>query len=200
MDYIVPQIYWKIGHPAADYTTLIEWWNKGNFGAQLYIGQNITTFTEADLKNPKTTQIAEKMRLVRELKNVDGNVWWPGWSIISNEAMIKDSLVTKYQKHPALIPAYTKLDATPPLAVAKISMSGGKITWEATPTKDKMQEPLFYAVYKFPAGTPININDTRYLAKITNSNVYTITDTKPHNYVITVIDRCWNESEGSQIN
>lgn len=200
VDYIVPQIYWKIGHPAADYTTLIEWWNKGNFGAQLYIGQGISTLTEADLKNPKITQIAEKMRLVRELKNVDGNVWWPGWSIPKNEANIYDNLATRYQRYPALILAYTKLDATPPPAVAKIAMIGDKITWEVTPTKDKMQEPLFYAVYKFPVGTAININDTRYLIKITNSTKYTMTDKKPHNYVVTVIDRCWNESEGTEIN
>ena len=26
VDYNIPQIYWEIGHPAADYDTLIRWW------------------------------------------------------------------------------------------------------------------------------------------------------------------------------
>ena len=85
IDYIVPQLYWKIGHPAADYETLIKWWNSGNFGAQLYIGQAISTFSEKDLNNPGTTQMRKKMDLVRTLQNVDGNVWWPGWSISKNQ-------------------------------------------------------------------------------------------------------------------
>lgn len=28
IDYNIPQIYWEIGHPAADYITLTEWWDK----------------------------------------------------------------------------------------------------------------------------------------------------------------------------
>lgn len=26
IDYNIPQVYWHIGHPAADYATLVEWW------------------------------------------------------------------------------------------------------------------------------------------------------------------------------
>jgi uncharacterized lipoprotein YddW (UPF0748 family) len=28
VDYNMPQIYWEIGHKAADYATLVEWWNR----------------------------------------------------------------------------------------------------------------------------------------------------------------------------
>ena len=28
VDYCVPQIYWQIGHPTADYKTLIQWWDR----------------------------------------------------------------------------------------------------------------------------------------------------------------------------
>ena len=28
VDYNIPQIYWEIGHPAADYDNLIHWWAK----------------------------------------------------------------------------------------------------------------------------------------------------------------------------
>jgi uncharacterized lipoprotein YddW (UPF0748 family) len=41
VDYIVPQIYWEIGHPTADYATLVPWWARAvaGTGVQLYTGQ-----------------------------------------------------------------------------------------------------------------------------------------------------------------
>ena len=43
MDYVVPQVYWKIGHPKADYATLVKWWSDqvSGTGVDLYIGQGI---------------------------------------------------------------------------------------------------------------------------------------------------------------
>ncbi|MFD7444980.1 glycoside hydrolase family 10 protein [Streptomyces sp. NPDC059909] len=41
IDYVVPQLYWHIGHPAADYATLVPWWDdvaRGS-GVDLYIGE-----------------------------------------------------------------------------------------------------------------------------------------------------------------
>ena len=83
IDYYVPQLYWKIGHDRADYTTLIKWWNKNHKKGQLYIGQSISAMDK---------QIKPKIKLSRDLKNVDGNVWWPGWSLASNAGNLKDSL------------------------------------------------------------------------------------------------------------
>ena len=42
VDYIVPQVYWNIGHQAADYAELTHWWGKHTpqKKAQLYIGQH----------------------------------------------------------------------------------------------------------------------------------------------------------------
>ena len=31
IDYNMPQIYWEIGHPAADYSILAKWWNKNAY-------------------------------------------------------------------------------------------------------------------------------------------------------------------------
>lgn len=40
IDYICPQIYWEIGHKAADYETLVNWWadTLANCDTKLYIG------------------------------------------------------------------------------------------------------------------------------------------------------------------
>ncbi|MFD7625849.1 glycoside hydrolase family 10 protein [Streptomyces sp. NPDC059851] len=41
IDYVVPQVYWHIGHPAADYAKLVPWWAQTVAGTDvdLYIGE-----------------------------------------------------------------------------------------------------------------------------------------------------------------
>ena len=204
IDYVVPQIYWKIGHPAADYTTLIEWWDRQDLGAQVYVGQNIATFDELDLEDSSTTQMATKMKLVRTLKNISGNVWWPGWDIVKNRCDIADSLTTTYQRTPSLIPPFTALDSIAPAPVKEIAKRGQIIKWKVEETDDKLQEVNFYAIYKFPAEGEIDISNQNYLLKITKDNFLKIGKKRSSScpksrYIVTVIDRCWNESSPSQI-
>ena len=222
IDYIVPQIYWKIGFAAADYEILIKWWNDSNFKGHLYIGQNIASFNTPDLNNPEITQTAAKMKLERELPNVDGNVWWPGWSLAPQAQprrgdrpqgpppgadrperkpfALQDTLKAEYQKYPALIPAYTDLDDVAPQAVKSVGASSKGISWKTEPTDDVMQQPHFYVVYKFAANEAIDITSSKNIEKITRETTY-----KPEGrrdgkskYVITVVDKCWNESTASK--
>ena len=215
IDYIVPQLYWRIGHPAADYDVLIHWWNDSNFKGQLYIGQSISTFTEPDLDNPSVTQTARKMALVRELPNVDGNVWWPGWSLAPQaqpgysgprrgartDFALQDSLRLVYQRYPALIPAYTDIDAIAPEPVASVRATSRGLVWQPAKTDDVLQQAHFYVVYRFDAGEEIDISRSSHIVAITREPHY-----KPdgkrngkHRYVVTVVDKCWNESGASRI-
>lgn len=203
IDYNVPQLYWKIGHAVADYKTLIEWWNRSNHGGHLYIGQNISSLGEPDLDTPNKTQFEAKMKMVRELPNVHGNVWWPGWSIVSNSIGISDSLINRYQSSPALIPAYSHLDSIAPRGVKRLSYQKGELTWSADKEEDPMQQPLFFAIYRFPEKVTQNFDESCYLVKIVNGNRYKPQPTKGgkrenYFYVVTAIDRCWNESPPSK--
>ncbi len=202
IDYNVPQIYWKIGHPAADYKTLIEWWNDANFGGHLYIGQNISTFWEPDVENPQKTQFEAKMRMVRELPNVHGNVWWSGWRLSQNPEGFADSLAFRYQSRPSLIPVYTNIDTIPPTSPVRVSHKSGRVTWQYTATDDQMQQPRFFAVYRFPAGEKIDIDSSKFLVKVVSTNWFDIPSSgdnkQQFNYVITSIDRNWNESAPSR--
>lgn len=206
IDYNVPQIYWKIGHPKADYDILIHWWNDNTPKGHFYVGQNIGTFGEPDLNNPATTQMKRKMELVRTLPNVHGNVWWPGWSIIRNSHNIADSLINVYQKYPALVPVYSDLDKKAPKPLSDIAKDGHYIRWQQN-VKDAanpMQKALFYIVYCFPEGVKVDIGNSGYILKITDALQYNvIEENKNHGagckYVVTVVDRCWNESAPSKI-
>ena len=63
VDYNVPQIYWEIGHKAADYDTLIRWWSKYASARPLVIGQDVErTVRAADLQNPAQNQMPAKFQ------------------------------------------------------------------------------------------------------------------------------------------
>jgi len=210
IDYIVPQLYWTIGTPAADFEILINWWNDKNYKGQLYIGESTFSLSAKDLNDSTKTQMARKMQLVRELPNVDGNVWWPGWNITKKNASVppfKGRLpidlvdeITKYQKYPALIPAYSDLDSIAPQPVKQIKKSGKKLQWSVYPTDDVMQQPHFYVVYRFKAGDETDIKSSKNIVKITRETSYAPVEKNngKYKYVVTVVDKCWNESPASK--
>lgn len=203
IDYIVPQLYWKIGHSAADYEVLIHWWNDGHFTPHLYIGQNIAVMDEPDTKNPKETQLKKKIQLSRELDGVAGNVWWPGWSLTNNDKNVKHRLETEFQKYPALIPAYTSLDSIAPEAPSRIHTHGNQLHWRVEPTEDPLQEALFCILYVFPPRAEVNFDDPKYIHKIIKGNGYDVAEElkwkKGTRIAVTVVDRCWNESKPSSL-
>ncbi|MEZ7874467.1 MAG: family 10 glycosylhydrolase [Bacteroidales bacterium] len=206
VDYNVPQIYWKIGHPAADYKTLIEWWNAGNFGRHLYIGQNISTFREPDLENPGRSQFKTKMEMTRTLPNVHGNVWWPGWTLNANPDGFTDSLAINYQSTIALVPVYDFLDSVAPEPVSFTRIRGGKVEWGHNyliSKGDKLQEPQFFAIYRFPEDVEINIENSKYLFKVVQGKSLTLTKQNgkriKYKYLVTAIDRCRNESKPGRV-
>ena len=74
VDYNVPQIYWEIGHKAADYDELIHWWSRYCSRRPLVIGQDVErTVRAADLRNPSQNQMPEKFRLQRTLPGIAGS-------------------------------------------------------------------------------------------------------------------------------
>lgn len=208
IDYNVPQLYWPIGHPRADYTPLIKWWSENNYGKHLYIGQDISKTINVvpdGSKNEKgESQLYQKMKMVREDPNVHGNVWWSGYMLSKNPHGIIDSLANNYQKYPALIPLYTHIDTTPPAPIKDLSSKKVKgatqLTWKVEPTDNEMDKAAYFCVYRFDTNEPINLDDASKMQKIVRKPTYTIPSTKEnkkHKYVVTALDRLQNESEAS---
>ncbi|CAM5553127.1 Glycosyl hydrolase-like 10 domain-containing protein OS=Streptomyces alboniger OX=132473 GN=CP975_06105 PE=4 SV=1 [Streptomyces alboniger] len=71
LDYIVPQVYWNIGFPAADYAKLIPWWSdvvRGT-GVNLYIGEAL--YKAGDPAQPAAWQ--DPAELSRHLTFAEGH-------------------------------------------------------------------------------------------------------------------------------
>ena len=93
IDYCVPQIYWEIGNKAADYKTLIQWWNKYAGNRPLYIGEDIErTAKYPDPVNPRSHQLPAKHRLHQQMNNVQGTVLWYAQTAADNVGNIGHTL------------------------------------------------------------------------------------------------------------
>jgi len=203
VDYIIPQIYWEIGHPAADYNTLIRWWNKHKNGGQLYIGQDIVrTVKASDQTNPLRNQLTNKMKLERTLSGTDGNCWWPGYELVQNTLGIADSLKNNYQKYPALVPAFTHLHKKTPKDVKSLKAEwtphGYLLHWKQNGDPANPEKAQYYVIYRFADKEKTDLNDPSKIIRITRKTAYLlpyIDGEKKYKYVVTSVDRFHNETK-----
>lgn len=199
VDYLVPQLYWKIGHKLADYGVLAEWWDHLALKGHLYIGQSIDTLGEPDPQDHSKRQTARKIEMTRELPHISGNVWWPGWSISADVNGIKEDLSTEFQSCTALLPAYTDIDDIAPDPVKDIWYRRSKdiIRWDVEPAGDPLQEVHFFVIYRFGEYDNDDFDNPANIYAVTRDNWFTPSESG--RYAVTVVDRCWNESAPSGI-
>ncbi len=220
VDYIIPQLYWEMGHKAADYETLVRWWPACSYGRLLFIGQDVDRCAKhADLLNPNTNQFRSKIDLTRSLPGIQGNCYWSGKVLLENPGNIFTVLEREYHRFPALPPVYPLKEA----AVKEGSKAGAKrekaakmpkanpvrklktlwtedgfiLIWRAPKIKKAADEPRFYCIYRFGKNEPINLNDPTRIVGYTRSIYYKLPyndGTIPYKYVVTAINRYNAES------
>ncbi|SHE53967.1 glycoside hydrolase family 10 protein [Dysgonomonas macrotermitis] len=203
IDYNMPQVYWEIGHKAADYATLIQWWSENNFEQPLYIGQDIKRTMDASMPSGDN-QLSEKMRLSRSYKNVHGNSFWYALNLVENYRGVTDALKNNYHKYPALIPAYTHMHKKSPKKVKSIkeifTNTEHRLAWESDSQKGNPETASYYVIYRFRNGQAEDLNNPENIVGITRENSYVLPYEKGKNkykYVITAVDSFHNESKGN---
>lgn len=206
VDYNIPQIYWEIGHPAADYDNLIHWWAKHAASRPLFIGQDVMrTVNKADARNPLQNQMPAKMKLQRSLPTVQGSCQWYAAAVVDNAGNYRTMLEKEYHRYPALIPESPFMDDKAPGKVKKVKMvwtyEGPVLFWTAPKAKDEMDKAVQYVVYRFDKKEKINLDDASHIVAITRDHFYPLpyNDGKTkYQYVVTALDRLHNESKGTK--
>ncbi|MCD8194543.1 MAG: family 10 glycosylhydrolase, partial [Tannerellaceae bacterium] len=196
IDYNIPQIYWEIGHTAADYTTLIKWWDQHTYGGHMYIGQDVA-------RTMKAGQLTEKMGYERNLPHLMGNCFWPANEILWNNGGIADSLKRNYHRYPALIPAYTHMHDRAPAEVSGLktewTADGYILHWKARQSTTNPELASYFVIYCFDTNEPIDLTNTRKIVAITRETQYVLPYEKgkrKYRYVVTAVDRFHNENKG----
>lgn len=208
-DYCVPQLYWEIGHRAADYETLIRWWNKYAGKRHLYIGEDVIRTVKApDLQNRRINQMPAKFRLHDEMANVNGTVLWYAKAVTDNTGNYGAMLKNVYWKYPALQPLMPYIDGKAPKKVKGMKLldiDGDRVLfWKKPKGKGWRDEAVKYVVYKFDKGENIDLDNPSKILKITQEEFFKIdgraaVSARGSYYVVTSLDRMGNESKGKKI-
>ncbi|MDD6896339.1 MAG: family 10 glycosylhydrolase [Prevotellaceae bacterium] len=203
IDYCVPQIYWQIGHPAADYKTLIEWWNKYAGGRPLYIGEDVErTVKYTDPANINSHQLPAKMLMHQQLRNVQGTVLWYAKAAVDNVGNYGTLLRNNYWRTPALQPLMPFIDSKAPKKPRKVkpvwTADGYILFWTAPKGKGWKDEATKYVVYRFAKGQKTDYNNAANIVAITSNTFYKLPYDNGHTkytYAVTALDRMQNESK-----
>lgn len=207
IDYNIPQIYWEIGHPAADYAKLVPWWNEHASTRPLFIGQDVVrTAKAADSNNPLKNQLETKMKIQKNGKSIQGNCWWPASEIVQNTGNSRSFLQTTYYRYPALQPRFPFIDNKSPKKVRKAKVvwteDGPILFWTAPKAKEVMDQAVTYLVYRFENDEKINLEDASKIVQFTKKTYYKLPyagGKRKYHYVITALDRLQNESEPRKV-
>ena len=202
VDYVVPQLYWQIGHKTADYKTLVEWWARYCAQRPLIIGQDIErTMNFQDVDDPTRNQMRAKYTLQRETSNISGNCLWYSKNIADNYKNYATGLARNYQRYPALQPEMKFMDDKNPGKVRRLKTvskdDGLFLCWDAPTARDIMQEATKYVVYRFNNKREMNLDDPSKIVAITTEKTLKLPYSNgmtPYYYVVTALDRVQNES------
>lgn len=200
VDYMAPQLYWERGHRAADFSTLLHWWVKNRYERDLVIGLGVYKMVGAKEgawtgSNEILSQIADG-----RLHQVEG---FACYSLASFEKIgpeLSNRLKQKqYFGNIAIPPSMPWIDSIPPAApeIKLSSQSGSPTQIQWTKSGDQYR----FLVYRFNKGESINLNNSAKIVALTSKPIYKESAALKgqYVYVVTALDRLWNESEASNV-
>ncbi|MEV0256039.1 family 10 glycosylhydrolase [Streptomyces sp. NPDC050732] len=112
LDYIVPQVYWNIGFPAADYAKLIPWWNEvvRGTGVNLYIGEAL--YKAGDPAQPAAWQdpaeLSRHLTYAKGYDEVGGHIYFSAKEVGVDRNGAMARVVADHYQEPAKPPRLTE--------------------------------------------------------------------------------------------
>ncbi|MBD8497756.1 family 10 glycosylhydrolase [Paenibacillus arenosi] len=106
IDYVAPQVYWHIGHNAASYDTVTDWWIKETEGTDvdLYIGHAAYKLADPKEKQHWTSAeiLIEQLRYNERYKeDIEGSIFFSAADIMKNTKQVADELSSYYAEQDA---------------------------------------------------------------------------------------------------
>ena len=204
VDYCVPQLYWEIGNKAADYKTLIKWWDKHAANRPLYIGEDVErTVKYPDPDNPNSHQMGAKYKLHKQMPNVKGTVLWYAKAAVDNVGNYGSALRGNYWRYKALQPNMPFIDGKAPEKPRKVKQvktdDGYVLFWTAPKASGWKDKAVKYVVYRFAEDEDVNLADPSKMVAVTANTFYKLPykdGSTKWKYVVSSLDRMSNESKG----
>lgn len=203
VDYIIPQLYWRIGGNQ-DYLKLMPWWadSAKQYGRHFYSGNIYGSYSTSELPN--------QLKANRSNSKTSGIVLFSAKHIPGNTLSFADSLKNKYFKNPALVPGMDWKDQIKPnppsnLRFDKLANARGDgLIWNAPSQAYDGDVASMYTVYKFnsPSVQPSDLENSSNLNNIVGTTYATLKTEDVTNtmyFAVTSLDKNYNESTISEV-
>lgn len=136
VDYLVPQLYWKIDQREQSFPALMSWWaSQNHLNRHLYAG-----IASARIGTDRTAQeIASQVRLVQSPGGANGLMLWNAGSLRANKGGVTDLLRSTVLRSPAVPPATPwRWTNAPALADFEVTVEGRtevRASWDIRSTE-----------------------------------------------------------------
>jgi uncharacterized lipoprotein YddW (UPF0748 family) len=132
VDYLAPQLYWRIEPPQQSFPVLLKWWTEQNKrGRHLWVGMNTASTVKGETSWP-AEEILNQIKLTRRQSGVSGHVHW-NMTALSRNHLLTGNLSKDLYAEPALIPATPWLRSVPPAKPDLYAIGKGsgsvRVTW-----------------------------------------------------------------------
>ena len=180
VDYIIPQLYWEIGHKSADYKELAEWWSKNSRGVNLYVGLYASNLGNKQASKSWTSgnELVREMKLNKQYPEIQGVGLYSAIAIMENRGGIADSLRNSFFRYPALVPKWKNTGTELPAEPQNLRIESDKneqtafLRWEKNTQEENLK---YYVVYYSDADDKIDINNPKYILATTRDDCLDIT-------------------------
>ena len=153
LDYLAPQLYWRIAAEAQSFPALLSWWRENNLHRR-HLWPGLFTSMVSQGKWP-AGEVVDQIALARDMLESDGHLHFSMRAIRAESGrsrQLTTSIGARIYAQPALVPRSTWLDSIPPpppkVAPAVRNDTRVVLSWK----QPAGETPFLYVVYS-KAGT-----------------------------------------------
>lgn len=184
VDYMAPQLYWRIDPPAQSYPVLLQWWTDNNPKRRhIYPGNRLSAL---DATNWPISEYEKQVEITRNLNSqlALGNIFYSMKVFNENRLGIVDTFKTSTYAQLTLTPDMPWLGGVKPALPVGVTVKEGKLTWRAA-ANAKIRSWTLYQ----------QKGETWRLLKVLEAGT-TAATVEPGTYALCAVDRLANESAG----
>ena len=187
VDYMAPQLYWRIDPPEQSYSALLQWWTENNPKQRhIYPGNRLSVL---DGKDWPISEYERQVEITRNLasKQALGNIFYSMKPFTENRLGVFDRFKTSLYAETVLAPSMAWLGTTPPAIADGVGVKEGKLTWKPAVSEDIRA----WTIYQQDAGN-------WKLLRVIDAATTDVT-LEPGTYALCAVDKLANESAGVEI-
>lgn len=185
VDYMAPQLYWRIDPPEQSYSALLQWWTENNPKKRhIYPGNRLSVL---DGKDWPISEYERQVEITRNLaSNLSlGNIFYSMKPFNENRLGVFDTFKTSLYAEPALVPSMAWLGNVAPAIPDGVVVKDGKLTWKPATSGDIRS----WTLYKQ------NVDTSWKLVRVIDAATTAIT-LESGTYALCAVDKMANESAG----